>query len=206
MWASSRIQFQQPLQVNCSIEKASTIADVVLKHSDTSGPLLFVHIDHAYAQGSEALLRERQTIVYRQPPSTRPAGSHTQEAPQRNSMHSVEVIPDSTLLFRYSALTFNGHRIHYDHNYATSVEGYPGLVVQGPLTATLLMNLAQAIWPDKPLREFDFRGVAPAFVDQPLVLSTSSGAASDHVDTDSTVHLEGRDHRGALIMRAVAQF
>ena len=105
--------------------------------------------------------------------------------------------PDNTLLFRYSALTFNGHRIHYDQGYATGEEGYPGLVVQGPLMATLLMNLAQVHRPDTPLREFEFRGAAPAFADQMLLLS---------VDDDTGESLAARNQHGALIMTASAGF
>ena len=105
--------------------------------------------------------------------------------------------PDSALLFRYSALTFNGHRIHYDHNYTTGEEGYPGLVVQGPLMATLLMNLAQKHRPNKPLREFEFRGAAPAFVDQVLLLS---------VEDDKAESLAVSNQQGALIMTARAGY
>jgi 3-methylfumaryl-CoA hydratase len=193
MWASSQIRFHRSPCIGAPIKRTSTIRDVVLKHSRESGPLVFVHVDHEFEQDLDVLIQDQQTIVYRQP------SVFKQALPQgpKNSVHSSEIHPDSTLLFRYSALTFNGHRIHYDNNYATNEEGYPGLVVHGPLMATLLMNLAQASQPSNPLREFTFRGVAPAFVDQALHLVTND---------DGAEALEVRNHEGALIMSATAQF
>ena len=193
MWASSRVRFHKSPRVGTPIKRTSTVADVVLKQSEASGPLVFVHVDHKFSQDQDTLIEDRQTIVYRQ------SSAFKQASPQRavDSARSLEVRPDSTLLFRYSALTFNAHRIHYDHNYTTGEEGYPGLVVHGPLMATLLMNLAQASRPNDPLREFSFRGAAPAFVDQALHLVTND---------DSAESLEVRNHEGALIMSATAQF
>jgi 3-methylfumaryl-CoA hydratase len=193
MWASSQVRFHKSPSIGSPIERTSTVEDVVLKHSEASGPLVFVHVDHKYVQDENTLIEDRQTIVYRQP------SVFKQASPQEvtKSARSLEVRPDSTLLFRYSALTFNGHRIHYDRNYATGEEGYPGLVVHGPLMATLLMNLAQASRPNNTLQEFTFRGAAPAFVDQALYLVL--------VD-DSAESLEVRNHKGALIMSATAQF
>lgn len=201
MWASGRVRFHKPPSAGIAIERTSTIADIVLKQSAASGPLVFVQIDHVYtqqsAQGKETLIEDRQTIVYRQPSAIVPAKPRMSKKQALKPFRSLKVVPDSTLLFRYSAMTFNGHRIHYDHNYATDQEGYPGLVVQGPLMATLLMNLAQASRPNTPLREFEFRGVAPAFVDQPLQLI---------VIDDGAELLEVRNHDGALIMTASAGF
>ena len=201
MWASSRVRLHKPAGIGVPIERTSEIADVVLKQSPASGPLVFVHIDHAFTQktahGTATLIEERQTLVYRQAAAFRQPEKHSSTEQLQSSGRSLTITPDSTLLFRYSAMTFNGHRIHYDHHYTTSEEGYPGLVVQGPLTATLLMNLAQASRPHAPLREFEFRGAAPAFVDQALQLSVhGSGAES----------LEARNHQGALIMTASAGF
>jgi 3-methylfumaryl-CoA hydratase len=200
MWASGRIRFHQPPSVGASIERTSTIADVVLKQSAASGPLVFVHVDHAYVQDQETLIEDRQTIVYRQPAAFKQAVAQEQA---QSPAHSENILPDSTLLFRYSAITFNGHRIHYDPGYATGEEGYPGLVVHGPLMATLLMNLAQARRPNTPLKEFEFRGVAPAFVDQALVLVLTENETLNEADATS---LEIRNHEGALIMTAQAKF
>jgi 3-methylfumaryl-CoA hydratase len=204
MWASSRVRFHQTPDIGTPIERASTIADVVLKQSAASGPLVFVHIDHVYtqraAQDEKTLIEDRQTIVYRQPAAFKQAVAREQT---QNPARFLNIKPDSTLLFRYSAITFNGHRIHYDHHYTTSEEGYPGLVVQGPLMATLLMNLAQASRPNRPLREFEFRGVAPAFVDHGLVLSAKENRGVNDAGVES---LEIRNHEGALIMSANAGF
>lgn len=207
MWASSKIQFHKSPSIGVPIERTSTIADVVHKQSAASGALVFVHVDHSYtqkvAQNSETLIEDRQVIVYRQPTAFKPAEPKNSLEPPKNPAHRLKILPDATLLFRYSAMTFNGHRIHYDHHYTTGVEGYPGLVVQGPLMATLLMNLAQASRPNSPLRAFEFRGAAPAFVDQALELSLNEdGAAND----DHTETLEIRNHEGALIMTATAVF
>ena len=193
MWASSKIQFNEAPSIGVSVEKISTIADVVLKQSAASGSLVFVHVDNEYVQDNKSLIEDRQIIVYRTPS----AFKQTDPKDPQNSNYSFSIVPDSTLLFRYSAMTFNGHRIHYDQNYVTDVEGYPGLVVHGPLTATLLMNIAQASQPNKTLRKFEFRGTAPAFVDQTLELLVKDDAAKS---------LEARNHHGALIMSASAEY
>lgn len=208
MWASSRLRFYNPPGVGALIERTSTIKDVVLKQSAASGPLVFVQVDHAYAQDNEALIEDRQTIVYRQPSAFKRSDAQASKMQLKKTAITLDVIPDSTLLFRYSALTFNGHRIHYDHNYTTGEEGYPGLVVHGPLTATLLINLAQASRPGKPLREFEFRAVAPAFVDQGLQLSVcgESPGKADEAALNTGILLEARNHRNALIMTGSAVF
>lgn len=202
MWAAGKIRFHATPNVGTPIARTSTIADVVEKHSSISGPLVFVHVDHVYTQhsaGSEiTLIEERQTLVYRQSSSFKKPSSQAQPTSQHSAATlSLNITPDSTLLFRYSALTFNGHRIHYDHNYATQKEGYPGLVVHGPLMATLLMNLAQASRPDSVLQEFEFKGVAPAFVDQALQLVVQDKDAKS---------LEVRNREGAPIMTAKATY
>lgn len=208
MWASSHVHFHNQPAMGIPIQKTSTIADVVLKQSTASGPLVFVQVEHAYTQGNRALIAERQNIVYRQPSPLEHSGSKGSNLQPQGTGLSLNVMPDSTLLFRYSALTFNGHRIHYDHQYATGEEDYPGLVVHGPLTATLLMGLAQATRANSPLREFEFRAVAPAFVNQSLHLSLrgDSGAEADRRTLDQDVQLEARNQRNALIMTATARF
>ncbi|MFT4518445.1 MAG: 3-methylfumaryl-CoA hydratase [Halioglobus sp.] len=197
MWASSRIQFRKPPTIGVPIERISTIADVVLKKSATAGALVFVQIDHTYTENTgnakETLIEESQTIVYRQAVPFK----HSDAQETRTVVRTLTLVPDSTLLSRYSGLTFNGHRIHYDHKYATSVEGYPALVVHGPLMATILMNLAQANRGDSPLHEFEFRGVAPAFVDEALQFDVNDDAAES---------LEVRNSDNTVIMTASAQF
>ena len=205
MWASSHIRFHSMPELETPIEKTSTIADVFSKQSASSGQLVFVHIDHAYVQNHQNLIDERQTIVYRQPSAYKPPKPSAPE----NRGSSFQLVPDSTLLFRYSAMTFNAHRIHYDYNYATKEEGYPGLVVQGPLMATLLMNLAQASRPKQTIMEFEFTGVAPAFVDHRLNLAVrdSESPVSDALaEHNGQVSLEIRNQEHALIMKASANF
>ncbi|MFT4822743.1 MAG: 3-methylfumaryl-CoA hydratase [Halioglobus sp.] len=203
MWASSKTEFLKSPREGVPIERTSTITDVVLKQSAASGPLVFVLVDHSYThkteQDIETLIHDKQTIVYRQPSEFKKA----KPLGKKSSTKSLDILPDSRLLLRYSAITFNGHRIHYDHGYTTSQEGYPGLVVHGPLMATLLMNLVQASRPKNPMRGFEFRGAAPAFVDQALVLSINE---SGQVNDENTESLEIRNHEGALIMTATARF
>jgi 3-methylfumaryl-CoA hydratase len=197
MWASSRLRFFTAPQLNTAIERTSTISDVMLKQGATSGPLVFVQVDHLYTQktiqSSETLLTERQTIVYRNSATFKRPVSYT----NKTGECSLNITPDSRLLFRYSALTFNAHRIHYDDRYATVEEGYPGLVVHGPLMAALLMNLVQARHADKTLQSFEFRGAAPAFAGETLQLMVSG---------ERTDHLEVINHEQASIMTASAEF
>ena len=192
MWAGSRINFYAQLPVGQDIVKISTIADTDTKKS-ASGDLVFVTVTHDYKSDDEVLISENQTIVYRDavPFKQTPA----EDLPFH--IHKKSVTPDTTQLFRYSAITFNGHRIHYDQEYACGTEGYPGLVVHGPLIATWLMNLAQEKRPGKNMRSFEFRGNAPAFVDNEIIILV--------LDEDCTA-LEARTTNGALIMTAKAGF
>jgi 3-methylfumaryl-CoA hydratase len=107
-------------------------------------------------------------------------------------------VPDDVLLFRYSALTFNGHRIHYDRRYVTEVEGYPGLIVHGPLIATLLVDLLRWQKPDAVLKKFEFRAMRPTFDLNPFFVCGEPQADG------KTVHLWGRDHEGWHTMDATA--
>jgi 3-methylfumaryl-CoA hydratase len=163
MWAGSQFEFRAPLRVGDAVARTSTIADVSHKDGRT-GPLVFVKVRHElHANGAaEPALVEFHDIVYRQarqpgdaePP---PVPAPTAAAWQRR------LVPDDVLLFRYSALTFNGHRIHYDRRYVTEVEGYPGLIVHGPLIATLLLELLRRQAPEAELRSFQFKAVRPTF-------------------------------------------
>lgn len=171
MWASSSIDFLAPLAAGAAIERRSTIAAIECK-AGASGPLVFVTVAHAtFADGAEAV-RERQTIVYREAASAVPG---TQAGPAQTPPGRV-IMPPSPLLLRYSALTFNAHRIHYDRPYATEIEGYRGLVVHGPLMATLLLDEAARALGANRLTHFAFRGVGPAFADEPLGLTCAREA------------------------------
>lgn len=170
MWASSKVDFLRAIAVGDTIKRVSTIADIVEKQGG-SGHLVFVHIDHETTAQDEIAVKERQTVVYRAP-SSEPAIMRPADAElgfdDWQFHHSLT--PSETLLFRYSALTFNSHRIHYDAPYAMNEEGYRGLVVHGPLTATLLLDLATREYGANALKSFAFRGMSPAFVGEPLHL------------------------------------
>ncbi|MBV7551987.1 MaoC family dehydratase N-terminal domain-containing protein [Pseudomonas sp. PDM28] len=163
MWAGSRLEFYQPLTVEADVTCVSTILNVEEKHGRT-GSLLFVTVRHEYFQDGKRALQDEQDIVYREP--TPPKLSGTEAIPQGQWRDLV--VPSPTLLFRYSAVTFNGHRIHYDWPYVTQTEGYPGLVVHGPLIATLNLRAFTKAHPNARLKRFTFRGVRPLISPQPF--------------------------------------
>lgn len=156
MWAGGRLEFIHPLRVDAQVSRRSTILNVQEKHGRT-GALLFVTVQHEYVQDGQQALIEEQDIVYREPSPPKLGG--TEPMPQ-GDWH-LHVQPSPTLLFRYSAVTFNGHRIHYDWPYVTETEGYPGLVVHGPLIATLNVQAFVRANPQLTVRRFSFRGVRP---------------------------------------------
>ena len=161
MFAGARMQVHQPLRVGVPALREATIRDVVLKSGKT-GALAFVTVAYRFSQQGALCLEEEQDIVYREPGSA-VAAPQAVDLPLPPAGSWVRTLqPDTRLLFRFSALTFNAHRIHYDRAYAQDVEGYPGLVVHGPLTAVLLMQLVRASTP-RSVRTFSFRGVAPLF-------------------------------------------
>lgn len=168
MWASSSVEFKKTIPIGAKISRVSTICSVTEK-SGRSGDLVFVDIDHATSVDGVDAIVERQTVVYRDQPTGRtPLPEVAPKPGTGNWTWRKTVIPDERLLFRYSSLTFNTHRIHYDAPYAIETEQYPALVVQGPLIATLLLNLCTEHLSANPLARFSFKGVAPAFVGQPL--------------------------------------
>jgi 3-methylfumaryl-CoA hydratase len=161
MWAGGALTFEAPLRVGDPVTRVSTIRKVESK-TGRSGTLVFVTVEHEVSGPDGVAIVERQDIVYREAAA---AGSIAAPAPGPEPQPSAwrrDVLPDPVLLFRYSALTMNGHRIHYDRPYAMNEESYPALVVHGPLQATLLMTLA-ADKLDGRIGAFEFRGQAPAF-------------------------------------------
>lgn len=164
MWAGGRLIFRAPLLLGERVRRVSTIRSITAK-SGRSGDLVFVTVTHALHGQRGLAIEEEQDIVYRGE-----GGGGEAPAPEVSMPAAAETVqPDPVLLFRYSALTMNGHRIHYDLPYATGSEGYAGLVVQGPLQATLLAALAERAL-GRPLRTFGFRGLTPAFADIDLHL------------------------------------
>jgi 3-methylfumaryl-CoA hydratase len=166
MWAGSRLEFRAPVLAGKALSRTSRIGDVRLKEG-RSGPLVFVKVQHEIAAAGRLAIAEEHDIVYRalpKPGEPAPAGV----AAPDNAQWTRRITPDDVLLFRYSALTFNGHRIHYDRRYVTEVEGYPGLVVHGPLIATLLMDLLRRERPDAHVTHFTFKAVQPIFDTAPF--------------------------------------
>ena len=166
MWAASELHFDAPLIVGTPARRRSTIVEIEAKTGRT-GPLVFVHVEHVVSQLEVPRVRERQTLVYR-PAATGPHALGVGDpAPGTASWENV-VRPDPVLLFRYSALTYNAHRIHYDRSYATSQEHFAGLVVHGPLIATLLLELVARRVRGRTVRSFRFRAQRPAFEGEAL--------------------------------------
>ena len=161
MWAGGRLEFRHSLRVGEAVVRTSQIVDVRHK-SGRSGDLVFVLVRHRIENAAGLALVEEHDIVYRE--AARPGVEAAAGVPApADAAWRRDVIPDDVLLFRYSALTFNGHRIHYDRRYVTAVEAYPGLVVHGPLQATLLLDLLRHALPAATVARFDFRALRPLF-------------------------------------------
>ena len=178
-------------------ERTSSILDVVIKAGRT-GRLVFVTVRHELSGPAGLAIVDEHDIVYREDAGAGALGRAGELAPDGAS-HSRPMQADTTMLFRYSALTFNGHRIHYDRDYATRVEGYDGLVVHGPLLATLMVDLAVCARTDRPIAEFVFRGHRPVIDTDPF---TVCGAECGHDALDLWI----ADHQGVLAMKGRAVF
>jgi 3-methylfumaryl-CoA hydratase len=196
MWAGGRLTFHAPLVAGEHATRTSTITRIDEK-AGRSGRLVFVTVQHRIEADGELKIEEEQDIVYRDAPQPGSPVREPARAPEGEQWQRT-MAADPVLLFRYSALTFNGHRIHYDAPYASGEEGYPGLVVHGPLIATLLAGLVRHERPDATLRSFAFTALHPTFAGNPFTLC---GKPSDD---GSEVELWARDHNGYLTMRACA--
>ena len=196
MWAGSRFSFDgEPLRVGDTISRHSRIKSVEPK-SGSTGDMVFVTVEHTISGPRGPSFVEEHDIVYREaakpgekPKPARPAPT---DATWRKSIQA-----DPVLLFRFSALTFNSHRIHYDRPYATGVEGYPGLVVHGPLIATMLLDLVRSERPGAVVKAFDFKAVSPLFDTHPLMLC-------GRLEADGSLSLWAQNHLGHLATRARA--
>jgi 3-methylfumaryl-CoA hydratase len=178
MWAGSRIRFLQDIPLGKTIVRTSTIKAATHKQG-RSGAMMFVTVDHVIAaEGGEPAILEEQDIVYREAAAPGAGAAAAQPAAVVEEEGEVvrRLVPDPVMLFRYSALTFNAHRIHYDRDYARLEEGYPGLVVHGPLIATLLMDHLLRQRPAERIAGYDFRAMSPLFDGQPMTVgSTGEG-------------------------------
>ena len=196
MAAGGRFTFHAPLVVGSSASRESSIVSTEHKEG-RSGRLAFVTVRHDITSDGELLIREEQDIVYREaatpgqkapPPTAAPSGAEWERT----------IAPTEVLLFRYSALTFNGHRIHYDRQYAQSVEGYPDLVVHGPLIATLLLDTVARFVPGAVVREYTYKAVRPTF------LGNTFSVSGRRSEGGKTIQLWATDHEGWLTMSANA--
>jgi len=198
MWAGSQFEFHKPLLVGDTLTRRSTIADVTEK-SGRTGRLVFVKVRHEISRQNESdiALTEFHDIVYREA-VTKDDVPPPPKAALATSTWERKWIPDDVLLFRYSALTFNGHRIHYDRRYVTEVEGYPGLIVHGPMVATLLLDLLRHQLPDAQVARYEFRAVRPVFDISPFYV------CGEPQPDGRTIKLWAKDHEGWLTMDATA--
>lgn len=197
MWAGGSLQFHRPLQVGDNMTRVSRITDVSLKEG-RAGSLVFVRVNREISNDQGLVLTEDHDIVYRdmpQPGETPPEPKPATE----NPFFSREITPDPVLLFRYSALTFNGHRIHYDRSYVTDIEGYPGLIVHGPFIATLLLDLLRRQYPEAKLKSFNYRAASPLFDTAPFRVCGKPEAE------DGLVRLWAENAQGGLAMQGMAQ-
>jgi len=200
MWAGGRLRWDaaNPLCVGQTAQRQSTIQSVKHK-AGRSGELLFVLVEHRFSNENGLALTEEHDIVYRSAAQPGEAAPAPQKPPMDGqAAWSRTITADAVVLFRYSALTFNGHRIHYDRQYVTEVEGYPGLIVHGPLIATLLLDLLRRSLPGARVASFDFRAVRPAFDLHPF--SVHGKPSSD----GKTIELWAQDHEGFLTMQGTA--
>jgi 3-methylfumaryl-CoA hydratase len=196
LWAGGRLQFHHPLRVGEAVTRLSTIAQVEVKNG-RSGALVFVTVRHEIRNAAGLALTEEHDIVYRSDPQPGAVAPPAAAAPVGEAFQRT-ITPDPVLLFRYSALTFNGYRIHYDRSYVTQVEGYPGLIVHGPLIATLLLDLLRRESPSAQVRSFSFRAARALFDTAPFTLCGRREA-------DGGVALWARDADGQLAMSARAE-
>lgn len=195
MWAGGAVETFADLPIGEVVQRISTITDVQVKQG-RSGILCFVTVSHELSCAGQLLIRERQDIVYREPDSGSAAAARVlQPIMAGERQWTIETPP--TLLFRYSALTFNAHRIHYDLPYATREEGYAGLVVQGPLQASILFNLASIELGHTP-RNFSYRGQSP------LIAGDAFHAALKR-EADGSLSCWTQDASGSVNMKAIAQ-
>ncbi|MHC4221865.1 MAG: HTD2 family dehydratase [Planctomycetota bacterium] len=196
MWAGGQFTFGQPVRVGDRAKKRSTIRDVKTKQGRT-GMLCFVEVEHSVSVDDESRFSEIHNIVYREAKLTGEDDVLPPQAPA-NAEWSEQVVPNSTQLFRYSALTFNGHRIHYDLDFCRQTESYPGLVFHGPLTATLLLELAMQQNSGRSLTSYEFRAFSPLFDNAAFTLNGRM--------LDGNAEMWAANADGRLAMKSTVRF
>ncbi len=200
MWAGGRFTFNHALKIGSKVTRTARVLDVSHK-AGRSGSLVFVTARFDFSDQHGLAMSEERDIVYRQPQKSAVPGDAPQTLPKQapaNPAWERTIHPDPVLLFRYSALTFNGHRIHYDQPFATKQEGYPGLIVHGPLLATLLVDLVRRERPNATIKTFTFRAVAPLFDSNDFAVCGTPSLDG------KTIRLWARGHDGTLAMEATA--
>jgi 3-methylfumaryl-CoA hydratase len=197
MWAGGELEFLDTLRVGDVSKRSSRISDVTMKTGST-GVLCFVSVQHEVTTPRGTAIRERQDIVYRDVSAAPPAAPVKAPPPPPVAQHRETHVSDPVLLFRYSALTFNGHRIHYDRDYVTKVEGYPGLIFHGPLQASFIVELAAKLHGGRPPKKLSYRGVQPLFEGSEFSINANT--------TDSGMELWIANAEGQPTMKGTANW
>ena len=197
MWAGGRVSFAAPLRIGETARKTSRVKSIQEKQG-RSGALAFVTVEHVIDGPAGEAVREEHDIVYRGAPDPSAPTRPPEAGPPADAVWRHDHVMDEAALFRYSALTYNPHRIHYDVDFCRDEEGYPGLVVHGPLLATLLAELCRANAGERALRRFDYRAVAPVFAHQPF-------HTAGHPGRGGRAQLWIAHEEGAVAMTATAE-
>ena len=196
MWAGSEIKVLKPIRVGDKVIKQSTVADIQVKEGRT-GLLCFVTAEYNFLVNDEVTINEKHNIVYRDISKSGGGSGYSKDIPEKADL-SEKIFMHPTILFRYSAIGFVGHRIHYDHPYTVNEENYPGLIVHGPLQATYLLRAAEKLT-GKPVKSFTHKVMAPVFADSEYMVGV------DKMD-DGSVSCWGATKEFGVTMRAEAKF
>ena len=196
MWAGSEIKVLKPIRVGDKVIKQSTVADIQVKEGRT-GLLCFVTAEYKFLVNDEVTINEKHNIVYRDISKSGGGSGYSKDIPEKADL-SEKIFMHPTILFRYSAIGFVGHRIHYDHPYTVNEENYPGLIVHGPLQATYLLIAAEKLM-GKPVKSFTHKVMAPVFANSEYMVGV------DKMD-DGSVSCWGATKDFGVTMRAEAKF
>jgi 3-methylfumaryl-CoA hydratase len=198
LFAGAKLKFNLPIRIGDNVERTSRVVDIAAKTGRMGDPLLFVRLQREYRNQSGMTVLEDHDIVYRDRPVPGELPAPVRHAPDEHDW-ADEMQVDPVLLFQYSALTFNQHRIHYDRTYATTEEGYPGLMVHAPLVATLLVDSLRDHLPARRLQTLEFRAVGPLFDNEPFLVCGQRRSVGE-------ARLWAQKMDGSLAMDALATF